>query len=69
MPDKATPTGKAHPLVNAGIERLQFMTAVVINPVPKAFEIIAKRFIFLANFSLLAASPKNYASTSLIFAS
>ena len=51
MLDEATPTGEDHSRVNAGIERLALITAVVINPVPMPFEIIAKRFIFAANFS------------------
>ena len=35
------------------------MAVVVINPVPKAFKIVAKRFIFLANFPIFVMSPKH----------
>ena len=56
MPDKVTPMGKVHPLVIGGIERLTIITVEVINPVITAFEIVAKRFIFLIIFSLLSIS-------------
>ena len=46
MLDKVTPIGKVQLLANAGIKRLSVITAVVINPVPIGFEIVAKRFIF-----------------------
>ena len=59
MFDKAIPTGKVHPLVTAGRERLPVITAVMINPMPTAFEIVVKRFIILTNFSLLAILPIN----------
>ena len=59
MLDKVIPTGKVHPLIIAGIERLPVITAVMTNPMPTAFEIVAKRFIILTNFSLLAILPIN----------
>ena len=59
MFDKVIPTGKVHPLIIAGIEILPVITAVMINPMPTSFEIVAKRFIILTNFSLLAILPIN----------
>ena len=58
MPDKATPIGKNQTLGNARIERLPVITSAAINPVPTPFETVPKRFIFLANFSLLEISSK-----------
>ena len=58
MPEKATPTDKAHSLVNAGRKGVPVKTTVVINQVPIAFEIVAKRFISLADVSLLAVSHR-----------
>ena len=58
MLNKAPPTYKPHPLVTARIERLLFITTVVINPVPTAFEVAAKSLIFLVNFSLLSILPE-----------
>ena len=46
MSDKDMPIGKAQPLSNTGIERMPVITTVAINPVPTAFEIVAKRLIF-----------------------
>lgn len=43
MSDKATPTSKVHPTVNAGIDKEPVITAV-----PTAFEKLAKRFIFFS---------------------
>ena len=38
---KATYKDKAQPLANAGTERLPVATAVAINTIPTAFEIVA----------------------------
>ena len=46
MLNEATPIGKFQPLENSGIERLPAITAVAINLVPIAFEIVAKRSTF-----------------------
>ena len=54
MLDKATPRDKVSP----SIERLAVVVPVVINPVPTVFEIVAKHFILLAKFSVLATLPK-----------
>ena len=55
MSDEANPSGKAHRVVEAGIEKLHVAKNVVIDPVPTQFKIatvkIVKRFIFLSNFS------------------
>ena len=59
MLDKVIPTGKVHPLIIAGIERLPVITAVMINPMPTSFDIVAKGFIILTNFSLLVILPIN----------
>ena len=58
MLDKGIHARKAHQLVKVGIERIPVITAVTINPMPAAFEIVAKRFIILTNFYLLAISTK-----------
>ena len=47
-------------MANAGIERLSVITTLLINPVLTAFEMLAKFFIFLYNFSLLEISFKNW---------
>ena len=46
MLNEATPIGKFQSLENSGIERLPAITAVAINLVPIAFEIVAKRCTF-----------------------
>ena len=39
MSDEANPSGKAHRVVEAGIEKLHVAKNVVINPVPTQFKI------------------------------
>ena len=52
MPDIAALNGRTqHPLVNQEIERLRVTASLVINQVLKAFEMVAKHFIFFASFS------------------
>ena len=51
MPDIAALNGRTqHPLVNQEIERLRVTASLVINQVLKAFEMVAKHFIFLPVF-------------------
>ena len=54
MPDIAALNGRTqHPLVNQEIERLRVTASLVINQVLKAFEMVAKHFIFFASFAKL----------------
>ena len=60
MLNEATPIGKFQSLENSGIERLPAITAVAINLVPIAFEIVAKRCTF-SKFFLLGEIGLNLA--------
>ena len=50
MPDVATSTAKASPLVNAYIVRLAVRTAEFIHLVPTSLSILERRFPFLTSF-------------------